>query len=198
MLLHEKLAAFRLLLASNSPRRRELRTAAGLPYVMAEPFGCEERYPADLASDAVAAYLSRLKSESYPYPLAAGDILLTADTTVVAGDAVLGKPSDEEHARRMLAGLSGREHLVVTGVTLRSSTARHTFSAASRVRFARLSAEQIDYYVDRYRPLDKAGAYGIQEWIGYVGIERIEGSFYNVMGLPVQALCRELEKFISE
>ena len=165
---------------------------------MAEPFGCEERYPADLASDAVAAYLSRLKSESYPYPLAAGDILLTADTTVVAGDAVLGKPSDEEHARRMLAGLSGREHLVVTGVTLRSSTARHTFSAASRVRFARLSAEQIDYYVDRYRPLDKAGAYGIQEWIGYVGIERIEGSFYNVMGLPVQALCRELEKFISE
>ncbi len=142
---------------------------------MAEPFGCEERYPADLASDAVAAYLSRLKSESYPYPLAAGDILLTADTTVVAGDAVLGKPSDEEHARRMLAGLSGREHLVVTGVTLRSSTAWHTFSATSRVRFARLSAEQIDYYVDRYRPLDKAGAYGIQEWIGYVGIERIEG-----------------------
>ncbi len=195
MLLHEKLAAFRLLLASNSPRRRELMTAAGLPYVMAEPFGCEERY---LASDAVAAYLSRLKSESYPYPLAAGDILLTADTTVVAGDAVLGKPSDEEHARRMLAGLSGREHLVVTGVTLRSSTAWHTFSATSRVRFARLSAEQIDYYVDRYRPLDKAGAYGIQEWIGYVGIERIEGSFYNVMGLPVQALCRELEKFISE
>lgn len=197
MLLHDKLRDYRLILASNSPRRRELMTAAELPYVLAERFECQERYPSQLPAVEVAAYLSELKSEAYPKPLTSGDILVTADTTVVVGGQVLGKPADAAHARQMLGLLSGREHLVVTGVTLRSDTRKRTFSAVSKVRFADLRPEQIDYYVERFSPLDKAGAYGIQEWIGYVGITGIDGSFYNVMGLPVQALCRELESFID-
>ncbi len=197
MLLRDKLLDYRLILASNSPRRKELMTAAELPYVSAANFDCDERYPAQLSVGDVAAYLSRLKSRAYPGRLEKGDILITADTTVVIGGDVLGKPSDRECAKQMLRRLSGREHLVITGVTLRSSDRSRTFSAVSKVRFAYLTAEQIEYYVERFSPLDKAGAYGIQEWIGYVGITGIEGSFYNVMGLPVQALCRELESFID-
>ena len=198
MLLHDKLHDYRLILASNSPRRRELMTAAGLPYQTAEKFDCEERYPAQLAGEEVAAYLSQLKSDAYPETLRQGEILITADTTVIIDGDVLGKPRDKHDAKQMLSRLSSREHLVVTGVTLRDADRRKTFSSVSRVRFATLSAEQIDYYVERFSPLDKAGAYGIQEWIGYVGITGIDGSFYNVMGLPVQALCRELESFIDQ
>lgn len=198
MLLQEKLRDYRLLLASNSPRRRELMTAAGLPYALAAKFECRECYPSVLPAAEVAAYLSRLKSRAYPDALGERDILLTADTTVVVDDEVLGKPGDDKGAREMLRRLSSRKHLVVTGVTLRSKYRERTFSSVSEVRFGALSDEQIDYYVDNYRPLDKAGAYGIQEWIGYVGITGIDGSFYNVMGLPVQALCRELELFIAD
>lgn len=197
MLLHDKLRDYKLILASNSPRRRELMTAAGLPYELAEKFDCDERYPSQLQCTQVAEYLSELKSNAYPKPLNPGEILVTADTTVVIGEQVLGKPENAEHAKQMLAQLSGREHLVITGVTLRSDCRQRRFSAVSRVRFADLSQEQIDYYVEHFSPLDKAGAYGIQEWIGYVGITGIDGSFYNVMGLPVQALCRELEAFVD-
>jgi septum formation protein len=197
MLLHDKLKSYNIILASASPRRRELLTATGIEYRMAEKFECEEHYPSTLLAEDVAAYLSQLKSHAYPTPLSYNDILITADTTVVVDNRVLGKPRDEEEARRMLGELSGREHIVTTGVTLRMANAQRTFSAKSRVRFAALSDEQIAYYVERYRPMDKAGAYGIQEWIGYVGIEGIEGSFYNVMGLPVQRLCSELEHFIE-
>lgn len=197
MLLHDKLRSYDIILASASPRRRELLKATGIAYRLAERFECEEHYPATIAAEDVAAYLSLLKSKAYPTPLRASEILLTADTTVILGDRVLGKPSNEADARAMLGALSGREHSVVTGVTLRSTERCRTFSACSRVRFAELSDEQIAYYVEEYRPMDKAGAYGIQEWIGYVGIESIEGSFYNVMGLPVQRLCRELEAFIE-
>lgn len=198
MLLHDKLRDYKLTLASNSPRRRELLSAVGLPYGLAEKFDCDEVYPPTLPGEEVAAYLSRLKSEAYPVALDPNEILITADTTVIIDGEVLGKPRDGVQAEQMLGRLSGREHLVVTGVTLRSTKQTHTFSAVSRVRFACLTAEQIGYYVERFSPLDKAGAYGIQEWIGYVGIEGIEGSFYNVMGLPVQALCRELETFIDQ
>ena len=125
-------------------------------------------------------------------------MLITADTVVVLSGEVLGKPRDEVEARAMLHRLSGTEHSVVTGVTLRLAYSERTFAARSIVRFASLSDEQIEYYVDNFKPLDKAGAYGIQEWIGYVGIDSIEGSFYNVMGLPVQRLCRELEAFIEQ
>ena len=124
-----------------------------------------------------------------------GDILLTADTVVIAEGQILGKPADRAEAIAMITLLSGRDHEVVTGTTLRSKDKVQSFSVSSKVRFRVLDAEEIEYYVDRYRPFDKAGAYGIQEWIGYVGIERLEGSFYNVMGLPVQRLYCELKGF---
>ena len=198
MLLHDKLSAYNVILASASPRRRELLRATGIEYSLAQKFECDEEYPLSLPVGDVAPYLSRLKSHAYPVELGFRDILITADTTVVLGDRVLGKPADEAEAREMIASLSGREHSVVTGVTLRMKGREHTFSSTSKVRFAELSEEQIAYYVENYKPMDKAGAYGIQEWIGYCGIESIEGSFYNVMGLPVQRLCRELEAFIEE
>ena len=195
MLLHERLRNYRLLLASQSPRRRELLSGCGLPYELAPRYACEERYPAGLPAEEVPRYLSRLKSEAYPFPLDERDILLTADTVVVLGDRVLGKPHDRADAVAMLRALAGRSHVVVSGVTLRTVHASHTFTARSEVWFRPLRDEEIDYYVDTCRPYDKAGSYGIQEWLGYVAIERIDGSFYNVMGLPVQRLYTELEKF---
>lgn len=197
MLLHEKLASRRLLLASQSPRRRELLTACGLPYELAPKYECAERYPDTLPAEEVPLYLSRLKSEACPRPLAGREILLTADTVVLVDGRVIGKPHDDAEARAMLRTLSGRTHRVVTGVTLRTACRTHSFSARSDVRFRPLRDEEIDYYVTTFRPLDKAGAYGIQEWIGYAAIEGIEGSFYNVMGLPVQRLYTELERFID-
>ena len=197
MLLHDKLKEFRVILASASPRRRELLKATGIEYQMAQKFECEESYPKSMPAEEVASYLSALKSHAYPNALAYNDILITADTVVVLNGRVLGKPADETEAYAMLSALSGSEHTVITGVTLRSADREHTFASSSTVRFAELSEEQIAYYIERYSPMDKAGAYGIQEWIGYVGIEGIEGSFYNVMGLPVQRLCRELECFIE-
>ena len=198
MLLHEKLQPYRLLLASQSPRRRELIAGSGIPFTLTERYECEECYPATLPAKEVPAYLSRLKSEAYPTPLQPNDILLTADTVVILEGEVLGKPKDREDALRMVARLAGNRHTVVTGVTLRTATRIETFSAESDVWFRPLSEEEIAYYVDTYRPFDKAGSYGIQEWIGYVGIERIDGSFYNVMGLPIQRLYVELEKFINK
>lgn len=197
MLLHDKLADRRLILASHSPRRRQLLEGTGLEYTLADAYECDERYPADTPATEVAPYLSGLKSRSYPQQLADNDILITADTTVVVGDRVLGKPADRDEAMAMLRLMSGREHTVVTGVTLRSAHATRTFKAETSVYFRQMSNEEIAYYVDTYRPCDKAGAYGIQEWIGYVAIERIEGSFYNVMGLPVQRLYTELNDFIE-
>ncbi|MCM1301070.1 MAG: Maf family nucleotide pyrophosphatase [Alistipes senegalensis] len=197
MLLQEKLHTRRLLLASQSPRRRELLTGSGLPYVPAPKYPCDERYPADLPAEEVPLYLSQLKSEAYPEPLLPEDILLTADTVVVAGGQVLGKPRDAEDAARMLRTLSGCRHTVVTGVTLRDTERTHTFGARSDVWFRTLTDEEIAYYVATYRPFDKAGSYGVQEWIGYVAIERIDGSFYNVMGLPVQKVYTELDKFLD-
>ena len=184
MLLQDRLKNYRLILASASPRRRELLAACDIDFVLAEKFECEESFPADLEADKVAEYLSQLKSEAYPQTLKEGDILLTADTVVIAGGEILGKPKDRADAERMLQTLSGATHKVVTGVTLRTTTQRISFSAESLVTFRLLENEEIAYYIEKYRPMDKAGAYGIQEWIGYVGIERIEGSFYNVMGLP--------------
>ena len=145
----------------------------------------------------VAEYLSRLKSNAYPKSLAANDILLTADTIVVVDNTILGKPTDREDAVAMLRMLSGRKHTVITGVTMRTADSCKSFSVASTVSFRELKAEEIDYYIDTYRPFDKAGAYGIQEWIGYVAIEGIDGSFFNVMGLPVQRLYVELSEFIK-
>ena len=197
MLLQEKLRPYRLLLASHSPRRRQLLRDCGLDYTLIDRYEVEERYPAELPPHEVPIYLSQLKSDAYPEPLAEGDILLTADTVVVAGGAILGKPHDRAEAAAMLRRLSGAEHHVITGVTLRTTQRRHSFAATTAVRFRTLADEEIAYYVDRFRPFDKAGGYGIQEWIGYVAIERIDGSFYNVMGLPVQRLYVELDRFVT-
>lgn len=197
MLLKDLLSTRRLLLASHSPRRQQLLRDCGLEYRLIDKYEVEERYPQELPAEQVPLFLSRLKSEAYPDPLLPGDILLTADTVVVLDGEVLGKPLGRAGAVEMLRRLSGRCHTVVTGVALRTSERTHTFSARSDVWFRALTDEEIAYYVDTYRPYDKAGSYGIQEWIGYAAIERIEGSFYNVMGLPIQKVYTELENFLA-
>lgn len=196
MLLKDKLSGHSLILASASPRRRQILTDAGLPFVLGAPYEVDEVWPDGLPAGEVARYLAALKNDSYPEPLAAEDILLTADTTVVLDGEVFGKPRDEAEAVGMLARLSGREHRVTTGVVLRTRDCRKTFCAESRVWFRKLTGEEIDYYVGYFRPMDKAGAYAIQEWIGYAGIERIEGSFHNVMGLPIQMIYSKLNEMI--
>ncbi len=156
----------------------------------------EEVYPPTLERGNVALYLSKLKAAGYTGELG-NNILLTADTIVCLGDEVIGKPKDEEDACRMLAHLSGRMHEVFTAVTLTSARGAHSFIERSEVYFKPFSAEEIRYYVTNYKPLDKAGAYGIQDWLGYVGIERINGCFYNVMGLPVSRLYDELKAYLG-
>lgn len=197
MILKDKLKDYRLLLASHSPRRQQLLSDCGLDYRLIDKYDVEEVYPPTLAAVKVPLFLAQLKSEAYPAPLAPNEILLTADTVVVLDGEVLGKPGDRADAAQMLGRLSGRRHTVVTGVTLRSAERMHTFSAESGVWFRRLTDEEIAYYLDTFRPYDKAGSYGIQEWIGYAAIERIDGSFYNVMGLPIQKVYVELEKFLA-
>jgi septum formation protein len=196
MLLRDKLKGRRLILASGSPRRRQILSEAGLPFTLAGSFEVDEVWPPGLPAGEVASYLAALKSDSYPVPLDVGDILLTADTTVVVDNRVLGKPVDEAEAAEMLKTLSGRAHKVITGVVLRTATERVGFAAESEVWFRELTRGEIDYYVATFRPLDKAGAYAIQEWIGHVGITRIEGSFYNVMGLPIQMIYAKLNAMI--
>ena len=166
MLLHEKLQNYRLILASRSPRRRELLAGCDLHFDIAEGYEVEEVYPETLAAEKVPEYLSGLKADGYPYPLADGDILITADTVVISRGRILGKPHSREEAMEMIRELSGRTHLVVTGVSLRDNRRSVSFSAESKVSFRELSDEEIAYYIDTYKPFDKAGAYGIQEWIG--------------------------------
>ncbi len=196
MLLKDKLKSRKLILASHSPRRRQILADSGLPFALAEPYEVDEVWPAAMPAEEVAEYLASLKSSMYPWPLVGGDILLTADTIVVCGGKVLGKPRGRRDAVEMIKELSGRSHKVITGVVLRSADRRDEFSVESEVWFRALSDEEIGYYVDTYNPMDKAGAYGIQEWIGYVGVSRIEGSFYNVMGMPMQAISVNLEIFL--
>ncbi len=185
----------RLILASQSPRRRQLMEGSQLKCEVVSYEVCES-YPETLEAERVPEYLSELKGSHYPTQLLDNDILITADTVVICQGKILGKPQSVEQAAQMLATISGREHKVVTGVTIRSTVKSVSFSCESLVRFAPLSGEEIEFYISKYMPLDKAGSYGIQEWIGYIGIEGIEGSFYNVMGLPIQRLYNELNKFI--
>lgn len=197
MLLHKKLENYNLILASASPRRRQLLADCGIKFTLADKFECDESFPATMPCCEVAQHISALKSNAYPNPLAENDILLTADTVVIADNTILGKPKDRSEAVAMLKKLSGNRHRVITGVTIRSTRSTKSFSVVSSVDFRTISNQEIDYYIDTYQPFDKAGAYGIQEWIGYVAIEGIEGSFFNVMGLPVQRLYVELEQFID-
>ncbi len=198
MLLFEKIEKnnLRLILASQSPRRHSLMEGSGLKCDIVK-YEVDESYPDTLEAEKVPEYLSQLKGENYPESLEQGEILLTADTVVICNNTILGKPKDESEACEMLSKISGKEHKVVTGVTIRSREKTVSFSSESLVRFAPLTEEEITYYVTHYSPLDKAGSYGIQEWIGYIGIEGIQGSFYNVMGLPIQKLYNELNKFIQ-
>lgn len=198
MLLHDKLGKYNLILASSSPRRRHLLRDAGLTFGVAPYFETDESFPEGMPAGEVALYLSRKKSECYPFDIKEEDIVITADTTVVADGNVLGKPVSVEHAADMLRLLSGKWHTVITGVTIRTCCEVRSFSSSTRVKFKELTDEEIAYYVENYSPMDKAGSYGIQEWIGYIGIESVDGSYYNVVGLPIQRLCAELDSMIDE
>ena len=182
---------YKLILASASPRRQQLMKDAGFTFEIRLK-KIEEDYPKDLPLEKVPEYLSKVKAEAFREELNPDEVLVTADTVVCIHDKILGKPGNRAEAIRMLQELSGNRHLVVTGVSVTTKTKQYSFSALTNVFFKTLSIEEIEYYVDVYKPFDKAGAYGIQEWIGYIGIERIEGSFYNVMGLPVQKLYETL------
>ncbi|MFI3319679.1 MAG: Maf family nucleotide pyrophosphatase [Rikenellaceae bacterium] len=199
MLLHDRLQSggYRLILASQSPRRQQLLADAGLEFVTIK-YEVDESVPEGVDVATVPEYLADLKSDGYPQEIMSQDIIITADTMVLCDGEILGKPADGEGAREMLRKLSGAEHQVITGVSLRSAEERTSFSASTRVWFRELSEEEIDHYVTAFRPMDKAGSYGIQEWIGYVGVERIDGSFYNVMGLPIQALYVALQEFLAK
>ena len=196
-LLHQQLSQYHLILASASPRRISLLKELNLTFDCI-PLDVEEVFPCGLEDHEVAKFLAKLKAEAFPIEkLTPKSILITADTIVCLNDEVIGKPEDRKHAIEMLRKLSGQMHKVITGVCLRSFDKESIFSNETDVYFSALTDEEIIYYVDQFKPFDKAGAYGIQEWIGYIGIEKIEGSYFNVMGLPVQLLYVELKKFVS-
>ena len=184
---------YKLILASASPRRQQLMKDAGFTFEVRLK-SVEEKYPQELHLENVPEYLSKVKASAFREELKADEVLITADTVVCIHDRILGKPTDRKEAISMLQELSGNRHLVVTGVSVTTRTEQLSFSSRTDVFFKHLSNEEIELYVDTYKPFDKAGAYGIQEWIGYIGIERIEGSFYNVMGLPIQKLYETLRK----
>jgi septum formation protein len=186
---------YTVILGSQSPRRRELLAGLGIAFEVKPVPGADESYPPSLPVEEIPLYLARKKASAFPHSLAGNELLITADTIVEVRRTVLGKPSGREEAVRMLRMLSGCTHRVITGVCLSAPGKTVSFTSTSSVRFAPLPEEEIQYYVERFQPYDKAGAYGIQEWIGYVAVEAIEGSFYNVMGLPIQKVYRELSRF---
>lgn len=184
-----------IILASNSPRRKELLAGLDIDFEVKVLPDIAEDYPAELPVDQVAEYIAVEKAEAYGELLKDNDdIVITADTIVVLGTEVLGKPHDDEDAKQMLHKLSDRTHQVITGVCISKHNTRRRFSVVTDVTFKKLTDDEIDYYVEHYHPLDKAGAYGIQEWIGYVGVTSLNGSYFNVMGLPVQRIYSELSK----
>lgn len=189
------LEKYRIVLGSNSPRRKELLAGLDLQFEVETILGIDESYPDTLTSEAIPLYIARKKAEAYLDKMSDNELLITADTIVATYDRILGKPANREEAIEMLRYLSDHVHEVITGVCLTTKDKTVSFSVASAVCFGHLEEEDIIYYVDKYRPFDKAGSYGIQEWIGYIGVEAINGSFYNVMGLPVQRLYQELKKF---
>ena len=180
-------------LASASPRRRELLKGLDIAFSVEPGKDEREAFSADLPHTAIPAFLARHKSETFHRDLAPREVLITADTLVFLDEQILGKPRDRAEAAEMLRALSGRTHTVTTGVALRTRERLHCFSDTTEVDFKVLTDEETDYYIDRYRPFDKAGAYGVQEWIGYVGIREVRGSYYNVMGLPTRLLWQMLE-----
>lgn len=187
----------RIILASNSPRRKELLAGLGIPFEVRVMEGIDESYPLDLPTLQTAEYIACKKACAYRQTMGKDELVITADTIVVVDNVVLGKPKDEADARRMLHLLSGRTHQVVTGVAMTTQSEQQRFSVQTDVTFKVLTDEEIDYYVEACHPMDKAGAYGIQEWIGYIGVTALKGSYYNVMGLPVQRIYEMLKRFKS-
>lgn len=191
----ENLNPYQVVLASNSPRRKELMKRLGVPFKVRTLLGVDESYPDTLQGEDISRYISRKKAEAYRSSMAPHELLIAADTIVSVEGQVLGKPRDADDAKRMLHLLSGRIHQVITGVTVITQDRMETIAVTTHVMFAALTDEEINFYVDNYLPFDKAGAYGIQEWIGLVAVEELRGSFFNVMGLPVQRLYNLLKKF---
>lgn len=189
----DNLKDYSIILASNSPRRRELLQKTGLPFSVKVIDGINECYPQELDVAEIPQFISRTKAEAYNTSITDNQLVITADTIVALDKQVLGKPHSRKEAINMLESLSGRTHLVITGVTVMTKRNIHTFASESRVTFAPLQPDEIQWYVDTFKPFDKAGSYGIQEWIGMIGISHIEGSFFNVMGLPVHKLYNFLK-----
>ncbi|MDL2255916.1 Maf-like protein [Parabacteroides sp. OttesenSCG-928-K15] len=186
---------YKIVLASNSPRRKELLKGLNLDFEVRIIPDIDESYPEEMPPEEIAGFVAQKKAGAYLSVLAEEELLITADTIVSLCGKILGKPTDRDDAIGMLQQLSGKEHEVITGVCIYTCRKNVSFTVTSSVRFAALTDEEISYYVDNYRPYDKAGAYGIQEWIGYIAVEAIHGSFYNVMGLPIQRLYQELKAF---
>ena len=190
----DNLKKYKVVLASNSPRRKELLSGLGIDYEVKTLPDIDESFPEGLSEVETATYIARAKADVYRNIMQSDELIITADTIVWLDGEVMGKPVDDEDARRMLRALSGKTHQVITGVCLTTIDSQKAFATVTDVTFCHLSEEEIDYYVERYRPMDKAGSYGIQEWIGFVGVESISGSYFNVMGLPIQRLYTELKK----
>lgn len=190
----ENLNKYKVILASNSPRRKELLSGLGVAYEVKTMPDVDESYPDGLSGEEIAKHIARGKAEAYRSLIQADELVITADTIVWLDGIVMGKPEDEEEAKDMLMRLSGKTHQVITGVCLTTSSMQKTFATVTDVTFATLTEDEIDYYVTRYQPMDKAGSYGVQEWIGFVGVENLSGSYFNVMGLPIQRLYTELKK----
>ena len=184
----------KIILASNSPRRKELLAGLGMPFEVKVLKDIDESYPEDLPASEVALYIAGKKADAYRSTLADDELVITADTVVIVDDEILGKPVDETDAEHMLQLISGRTHQVTTGVCMLTRETERRFAVTTDVTFKQLSAEEIQYYITKYRPFDKAGAYGIQEWIGYIGVTGLRGSYYNVMGLPVQRIYETLKQ----
>nr|WP_302829404.1 Maf-like protein [uncultured Bacteroides sp.] len=188
----DNLKKYKVILASNSPRRKELLAGLGVDYEVRTLPDVDESYPDTLKGADIPLFIAKEKADAYLDMMKPGELMITADTIVWLDGKVLGKPKDREDAMRMLRAMSGRTHEVFTGVCITTTEWQRSFTAQTEVRFAELSEEEITYYVDTYKPMDKAGAYGVQEWIGFIGVENISGSYYNIMGLPVQRLYKEL------
>ena len=192
------LKQYKIVLCSNSPRRKELLKGLGLNFQTRIIDGIDESYDKSLPGEDIAKMISEKKAESYKATMSSDELIITADTIVYVDGEVLGKPQNKIDAARMLKMISGKCHDVITGVCLLTSNKRISFSVKTKVSFAQITDDEISFYIENYKPYDKAGAYGIQEWIGYIGVDSIQGSYFNVMGLPVQRLYKELKALLDD
>lgn len=190
-----KITDYKVMLASNSPRREELLRGIDIGFEVKVLPDIDESYPIDLPVEEVAEFIARKKASSYVDNLEDDELLITADTVVILDNVIFGKPTNKEEAEEMLCALSGKTHRVISGVCLASNKKQISFSSISDVEFSELTNDEIAYYINRYAPYDKAGSYGIQEWIGFVGVKHLRGSYFNIMGLPIQRLYSEMKSF---